>query len=130
MRSRISRRDGPFDLYGDGRSQVYGGVAAETPATNAAVDATKGQVVMYAGKVADTLFFSSSGGRTASALESTGIAVPYLVPVADPYDTISPYHDWGPMLFDATKLAKQLKLSAPIAALIALNGAVGSREDA
>ena len=26
---------------------------------------------------------------------------PYLVPVADPYDTLSPYHDWGPVLFDA-----------------------------
>ena len=42
------------------------------------------------GKVADTLFFSTSGGRTASALESTGLDVPYLVSVADPYDTLSP----------------------------------------
>lgn len=114
-----------FDLYGDGRSQVYGGVAAETPATNADVDATKGQIVLYAGKVADTLFFSSSGGMTASALESTGVAVPYLVPVSDPYDTLSPYHDWGPVLFDAAKVAKQLKLSAPIADLTAANGASG-----
>src|SRR4051812_12461368 len=114
-----------FDLYGDGRSQVYGGVAAETPATNADVDATKGQIVMYAGKVADTLFSSTSGGRTASAFESTGIAVPYLVAVADPYDTLSPYHDWGPVIFDAAKVAKQLKLSAPIADLSAVNGPSG-----
>ncbi|HEY6961557.1 MAG TPA: SpoIID/LytB domain-containing protein [Gaiellaceae bacterium] len=115
----------PFDLYGDTRSQVYGGVAAETQATNAAVDATKGQVVLYGGKIADTLFFSTSGGRTASALESTGIAVPYLVPVADPYDTLSPYHDWGPVLFDAAAVAKQLKLSGAIVGISATNGASG-----
>jgi stage II sporulation protein D len=114
-----------YDLFGDERSQVYGGVAAEMPSTDAAVDATKGQVVMYAGKVADTLFFSSSGGRTASALESTGVNVPYLIPVADPYDSIAPYHDWGPVLFDAAALAKQLKLSAPIIGLQAVNGPSG-----
>jgi stage II sporulation protein D len=113
----------PFDLYGDTRSQVYGGVAVETPASNAAVDATKGQVVLYNGKVADTLFFSTSGGRTASALESTGIAVPYLISVVDPYDTLSPYHDWGPVLLDARAVAKQLKLAAAITDVAVTNGA-------
>ena len=103
-----------FDLYGDTRSQVYGGVDVESPATSAAVEATSGQVVLYRGNVADTLFFSTSGGRTMSALEATGTAVPYLVAVADPYDTLSPYHDWGPMVMDAAKVAKALKLSAPI----------------
>ncbi len=106
-----------FDLYGDTRSQVFGGVKVENAATSAAVDATKGQVVLYKGKVANTLFFSTSGGRTASALESTGLDVPYLVPVADPYDTGSPYHDWGPVLLDAAIVAKQFKLASPIADL-------------
>src|SRR4051794_24197671 len=115
----------PFDLYGDTRSQVYGGVAVETVASNTAVDATQGQVVLYNGKVADTLFFSTSGGRTASALESTGIAVPYLVPVADPYDTLSPYHDWGPALLDAAFVAKELKLSGAVASLQTANGPSG-----
>ena len=114
-----------FDLYGDTRSQVFAGVKAENAATNAAVDATKGQVVLYNGTVADTLFFSTSGGRTASAAESTGLAVPYLVPVADPYDTASPYHDWGPVLFDAVAVAKQLKLRSPIADLQTLIGPSG-----
>src|SRR6478735_3147183 len=58
---------------------LYGGVDAESSAASDAVDATKGQVVMWNGKVADTLFFSTSGGRTASAAEVTGVAVPYLV---------------------------------------------------
>ncbi|HVC88888.1 MAG TPA: SpoIID/LytB domain-containing protein [Gaiellaceae bacterium] len=117
--------DRAYDLYGDTRSQGYGGVAAETSSTNAAVDATTGQVVLYSGKVADTLYFSSSGGRTASALEATGIAVPYLVSVSDPYDTLAPYHDWGPVLLDATKVAKTLKLSAPIADVQVADGASG-----
>ena len=106
-----------FDLYGDTRSQVFGGVKVENAATSAAVDATKGQVVLYKGKVANTLFFSTSGGRTASALESTGLNVPYLVPVVDPYDSASPYHDWGPVLLDAASVTKQFKLASPIADL-------------
>jgi stage II sporulation protein D len=114
-----------FDLYGDTRSQVYGGVAAESPAASAAVDATKGQVVYYRGKVANTLFFSTSGGRTASAAESTGTAVPYLVPVSDPYDTASPYHDWGPVLFDAAAVARRMKLSAGIADVQTVTGPSG-----
>ena len=114
-----------FDLYGDTRDQAYGGVDAESPAASAAVDATKGEVVLYKGKVADTLFFSTSGGRTASSLESTGKNVPYLVPVADPYDTLSPYHDWGPMLFDGAKVAKLLEASSPIADLVVSNGPSG-----
>ncbi|HUZ82845.1 MAG TPA: SpoIID/LytB domain-containing protein [Gaiellaceae bacterium] len=114
-----------FDLYGDTRSQVYGGVKIESPKTNAAVNATKGEVVLYNGKVADTLYFSTSGGRTASALESTGTAVPYLVPVSDPYDTLSPYHDWGPLVLDAAKVAKTLKLSAPIADVETTTGPSG-----
>ncbi|HEX5450106.1 MAG TPA: SpoIID/LytB domain-containing protein [Gaiellaceae bacterium] len=107
-------KDAPYDLFGDGRSQVYGGVKAETDATNAAVDATRGQVVTYKGKVADTLYFSSSGGRTVSALEATGVAVPYLQSVADPYDTLSPHHNWGPVVVDFAKVAKALKLTSPI----------------
>jgi stage II sporulation protein D len=114
-----------FDLYGDTRSQVFGGIKVENAATSAAVDGTKGQVVLYKGKVANTLFFSTSGGRTASALESTGLNVPYLVPVSDPYDSASPYHDWGPVLLDAAVVAKQLKLASPIADLQPTTGPSG-----
>ena len=123
LANRTGGRD--FDLYGDTRDQVYGGVAAESSAASAAVDATKGQVVLYDGKVADTLFFSTSGGRTASSLEAMGTLVPYLMPVADPYDTLSPYHDWGPVLMDAEKFAKALHVTAPLADLQTTDGASG-----
>ena len=57
---------GAFDLYPDTRSQVYLGVPEEEDSTNAAVNATAGQVVLYNGKVASTYYHSTSGGRTAS----------------------------------------------------------------
>src|SRR5207248_3615933 len=76
----------PFDVYADTRSQVYLGISHERAASTAAVDATKGQVLTFAGKVATTYFFSTSGGQTESSLDWTGVAVPYLVSVPDPYD--------------------------------------------
>jgi len=99
-----------FDLYSDTRSQVYGGIADETPTGNEAVGATLHQVVLYQGQIATTYFSSSSGGRTTSAAEAFGTPVPYLVSVPDPYDTYSPYHDWGPVLFDARAVAKAVGL--------------------
>ncbi|MFL5969120.1 MAG: SpoIID/LytB domain-containing protein [Gaiellaceae bacterium] len=109
-----TRRSGAFDLYPDTRSQVYLGIEHEKPSTNAAVDATAGKVVLYQGEVAKTFFFSTSGGRTASAEDVWGSAVPYLVSVADPYDSISPHHDWGPFAYTGTKLAKLLKLKSRV----------------
>ena len=99
-----------FDLYPDTRSQVYLGIAHEAPSATAAVQATAGQVVLYGGKVATTYFFSSSGGRTASAPEvfPSAPATPYLVSVNDPYDTISPHHRWGPFVVSAQRLRRML----------------------
>jgi SpoIID/LytB domain protein len=93
---------------------VYLGIEHEKPSTNAAVNATAGQVVLYDGEVAKTYFFSSSGGRTASAEDVWGEPVPYLVSVPDPYDSISPHHDWGPFVFTGAKLAKMLKMKGQV----------------
>jgi stage II sporulation protein D len=109
-----TRRTGAFDLYPDTRSQVYLGIEHEKPSTNAAVNATAGQVVLYQGQVAKTYFFSTSGGRTASAEDVWGEPVPYLVSVPDPYDSISPHHDWGPIAFTGAKLAKVLKMKGRV----------------
>lgn len=98
----------PFDLYSDPRSQVYGGLAGERPETSAAVRATSGQVVLYGGKVASTFYFSSSGGRTASSADVFGFAEPYLVSRPDPWDTLSPYHQWGPIVVGARTIQSKL----------------------
>jgi stage II sporulation protein D len=105
-----------FDLYGDVRSQAYGGISAESAPGTAAVSGTKGQVLTYGGKVADTWFFSTSGGRTESAADvlPAGSSLPYLASVDDPYDSLSPYHDWGPVSVSGTKVAKALKVPGQV----------------
>jgi stage II sporulation protein D len=84
-----------FGLYSDTRSQVYEGLSSETASTNAAADATRGEVLMYGGKIAETYFSACSGGHTESVQDVFfGPAVPYLVGVPDPYDYYCPLHDW------------------------------------
>jgi stage II sporulation protein D len=103
---------GGYDLYPDTRDQVYLGIPHEAPATTSAVNATAGQVVLYKGKVASTYFFSTSGGRTASSqdLYPDAPAIPYLVSVEDKYDSISPYHNWGPFRVTPAKLGRAMKV--------------------
>jgi SpoIID/LytB domain protein len=94
-----SKAGAGFDQYADTRSQVYGGVAAETASTNQAVAATSGQVVTYAGAPVVTFFFSTSGGATED-VENTSLGTepkPWLKSVKDPYDDVSPKHRWGPI---------------------------------
>jgi stage II sporulation protein D len=101
---------GDFDLFSDTRSQVYGGIAAEAQSATDAVNETARQVVLYNDELADTYFFSSSGGKTANVQDvwPSSPPEPYLVSVPDPYDTLSPYHDWGPLRFSAKTIAKRL----------------------
>jgi stage II sporulation protein D len=104
----------PFDLYSDVRSQVYLGVAGEKPSTTAAVTDTAGEVVLYGGKVATTYYFSTSGGRTASAADVFGFSVPYLVSRPDPWDKASPHHRWGPILLGARTLQAKVGATARV----------------
>ncbi len=84
-----------FDVYADDRSQVYRGKAAETSRSNAAVAATAGQIVTYAGQPAITYFFAGSGGQTESVQNAFPGAEPepWLVSVADPYEE-GPLRRW------------------------------------
>ena len=85
-----------FDQYADTRSQMYIGIAGEVASTNAAVAATRGNVVAYEGTPIVTYYFSTSGGRTEN-VENSFIGAepkPWLKSVADPYDGASPRHRW------------------------------------
>jgi SpoIID/LytB domain protein len=110
------KTSGDFDLYPDTRSQVYGGIAAESKSATAAVTETAGQVVLYDDEPALTYFSSSSGGKTANVQDvfTSSQPIPYLVSVKDPYDTLSPYHNWGPLRFGASRLAKRLRVPGSI----------------
>jgi stage II sporulation protein D len=86
----------PFDVFADTRSQVYRGLTGEDDRGQQAVNETREEVVTYQGDIAQTFFFSTSGGRT-SANENGfagGTPLPYLRPVDDPHDDLSPVHTW------------------------------------
>ena len=72
-----------YDICDTESCQVYGGVADEHPASNAAVKATHGRVVLYQGEPAFTQFSSSNGGYSSAGSQ------PYLVAQPDPYEASS-----------------------------------------
>jgi stage II sporulation protein D len=78
-------------------TQTYKGFDGENQRTNEAVAATKGLYVKYQGKVIETLYHSTSGGRTANVGDvwnSNQSAYPYFVSVDDPYES-SPHSRWS-----------------------------------
>jgi stage II sporulation protein D len=108
-------KGGDYDLYPDTRSQVYGGIGAEAASSNAAVSETANQILLYDGKPADTFFSSSSGGKTANVQDVwSSPPVPYLVSVPDPYDTLSPYHNWGPFRFSSASIARRFHVPGKV----------------
>ncbi len=96
-----------FDLYSDTRSQVYKGLESEYTTSDEAAEKTKGQVLMYEGQVAETLFSACSGGKTESSANVFGGAIPYLVGVPDPYDDACPLHDWT-LKFSGPEISEKL----------------------
>ncbi len=91
-----------FNVCATTNCQVYNGVSAETQSTINAVDETRGQVVMYDGKVIESLFYSSSGGYTANVKNVWGSSIPYLSGVEDPYESEdTPRYSWSATLSNA-----------------------------
>lgn len=102
--------DEGFDVVDTTQSQVYGGIRAEVASTDAAVDATRGEVVTYMGKVATTFFHSSSGGHTENnETIFAGKPVAYLRGVPD-YDDLpgNERYEWT-YNFTAEEFASKLK---------------------
>ena len=94
---RRTPRAAHYQLCDTSSCQVYGGVRAEQPGSDAAVRATAKQVRLADGQAAFTQFSSSSGGWTAAGSR------PYLRAKADPYDDWAgnAHHDWSVTLTDA-----------------------------
>lgn len=97
-----------FQLDTTTNTQVYMGTAKATASTRAAVEATKGVQALYNGKVAQTFFFSSDGGKTEDAQYIWSTDVPYLKGVADPYEKASEatYGSWTVTMTQAEIAAK------------------------
>jgi stage II sporulation protein D len=89
--SRNQNKRGHYQICDTTSCQVYGGMDGEDPRSNAAVAATRRQILTYGGKPAFTQFSSSSGGWTSAG------SVPYLPAKEDPYDGWdgNPVHSWS-----------------------------------
>ncbi len=92
-KKNITRRYDVVTTQGD---QVYGGPQVERPATNAAIDATRGLTLRFDDGPASVFYSSCCGGHTEDAAEVWGHAtLPYLHGVDDAANcTAAPDYRW------------------------------------
>ncbi len=87
-------RSKSFDVTNDIYSQVYGGKNSERFRTGIAVDATRGQVLVYRDKILPAFFYATCAGMTEDANEVWNIDLPPLKRVVCPYCQTSPHLHW------------------------------------
>ncbi len=84
-----------YDVVDHVGSQVFAGVEGVSPRARAAAEATRGQVLVWQGRLARAVYSASNGGVAASNQDVwTGGAVPYLQSHPDPADRVSPHRAW------------------------------------
>lgn len=106
-----------YDLCATENSQVYRGMNAEDPRTDAAVSATAGQVLTYNGQIAAIYYHSDSGGSTANISHVWGGSVPYLTCRAEAVAYESPYSNWTLTLSPAQVQTALSKMSVNVGAV-------------
>jgi SpoIID/LytB domain protein len=105
-RTRANKPSGSvYDICDSSSCQVYKPLGYRNAISDAAITATAGKVVLYAGQPALTEFTSSNGGWTASSPQLS-----YLASHQDPYEQYSgnPYATWT-----KTLTAAQLQAAYP-----------------
>jgi stage II sporulation protein D len=91
----LEKTDGAFALYDTVRTQAYAGASAQKPASDEAVDATKGEILTLNGEIFPAFFHANSGGYT-----EKGDAVwrlephPALQAVKDPASIGVKHYEW------------------------------------
>lgn len=91
---QVSKRQ-EFDVKSSTSSQVYGGSTTERARSKRAVDATRGKILSFEGKVFPAYFHATCGGVTAGAQELWKINIPPLAGgVTCGYCRISPHREW------------------------------------
>ncbi len=95
-----------YDVGADTGYQVYKGLISESPATQAAVQATKGQVLTHSNRVIEAVFHASSGGYTENVEDVWQRPVPYLRSVPD-FDQEAPVYRWSET-FSADQFQKRV----------------------
>ena len=126
-------RTAPYDVCASDACQVYRGMAAEHPRSDAAVRETEGIVIAWQGRPAVAYYHADSGGVVASSAEVWGRALPYLVALRD-VPTVSPHRGWTVQL-DPVRLARALaaegrSVGTPTGLAIVARGASGRVSEA
>jgi stage II sporulation protein D len=120
------RDDVGYDLVAGEMDQAYRGIDGESQAVAAAVDATRGVILVYEGQIVHAYYSADDGGYTADGADLSD-PQPYLVPVRDPYASGSPDRSWSAHV-DAAGFAQSVNaLIAPVGSLTAVT--IGSFDD-
>jgi stage II sporulation protein D len=107
-----------WDVYGDQRSQMYGGTPAETELSRQAVLSTAGIVLTTGageGHIFKTYFTSCCGGVSQAAADAFP-GDPYIMPLSEQYRgaccNASKYFNWGPITIAKSELTRRFHLWA------------------
>lgn len=87
-----------YDVTSDVYSQVYGGRTSERYRTNKIVDETKGQVLVYQGRVFPAYYHATCAGSTEDASILWNIDLPVLKGVVCNFCKDSPHFNWHRIL--------------------------------
>ncbi|MCG9969827.1 SpoIID/LytB domain-containing protein [Pelotomaculum terephthalicicum JT] len=99
-----------YNLTNDQSSQVYLGYDKEVPATDQAVEDTRGVVMLNRGKLISSFFHSSSGGYTENSEDVWSSALPYIKYKKDPFDKNNLHYNWQ-VDYTAAQLLEMFKKS-------------------
>lgn len=117
----IARRDLEYDVSSGMMSQVYAGKQIENERTNQAVDATRGEVLLYNGKIFPGYFHSTCGGATTAAdLVWKVKPHPALTGVDCQYCQRSPHYKWQAVVTPAEIKEKLAKQEMPVSEVLAI----------
>jgi len=87
-------KDQLYDVTRDIYSQVYGGRSAERYRTNIAADRTRGEIMLYEGKVLPAYFHSTCAGHTEDASELWNHNLRPLKGVSCQFCRQAPHYSW------------------------------------
>ncbi len=90
---RQSTANNLYDVGDTTGWQVYKGILDEAASTQAAVNATAGEVLIHQGRIIEAVFHSASGGHTENVENVWTRPLPYLKAVPD-FDQGSPEYEW------------------------------------
>jgi len=110
LHKKINHPKDVCDLDSSALDQVYGGYSTEDQAARLAVDATRGEVLVYGSRIAKAFYHSTCGGKTASSEDVWGDPQPYLPSLACTSCAASPSFRWE---YSLTRAELAAKLGAP-----------------